>query len=235
MKAIKLIIILGWLIFLPLAAKADSVWIGNHAACTDIGCISQNNCVLAAVNRDQKGVLDQKYGAGNVICCDCSISESGCCSYHDYLLAPHAEASNRLACYLKQTSPNLGEVDAYYVNRQPSSDGTRCEPQIGSNAPSAPTPSADGQALYAFEPISNPLKTTDFNVVAGRVIKAFFAIIGTIALLMAIYGGFMWMTAAGNQAKAKKGMSTLVWMAAGLLIIYSAYVLVKFVLEMVGK
>ena len=68
----------------------------------------------------------------------------------------------------------------------------------------------------------------------GKIINAVLGIVGSIALVMVIYGGFIWMTAAGNQEKVTKGRDVLVWAAVGLFIIFSSYALVKFVFTGLG-
>ncbi|MCK5510829.1 hypothetical protein KAI65_04810 [Candidatus Parcubacteria bacterium] len=46
-----------------------------------------------------------------------------------------------------------------------------------------------------------------------------------------IYGGFVWMMAAGSNEKVQKGKDILVWATLGLVVIFSAYAVVKFVVE----
>lgn len=88
--------------------------------------------------------------------------------------------------------------------------------------------------LPKFTKLTNPLGTTSIPVVIGRVVKAILLIIGSLAFLMFVYGGFVWMTAAGNEAKVETGRNTLIWATLGLIIIFSAYVLVKFLMEAIG-
>ena len=88
------------------------------------------------------------------------------------------------------------------------------------------------------DPVSlpNPL-TTDGKAgptipeLIGKVIKAVLGIVGSLALVMFIYGGITWMTSAGNAEKVQKGKDILVWAAIGLIIIFTSYVLVRFVLK----
>jgi len=68
----------------------------------------------------------------------------------------------------------------------------------------------------------------------GKVINAILGIVGSLALAMFIFGGFTWMTAAGNAEKVKKGKDILVWATLGLVIIFSSYALVKFVFTSLG-
>jgi hypothetical protein len=63
------------------------------------------------------------------------------------------------------------------------------------------------------------------------VIRGVFGIIGTIALVIFIYGGFMWMTAFGEESKVKKGWDTMIWAGMGLAVIFGSYVAVDFILK----
>ncbi len=47
---------------------------------------------------------------------------------------------------------------------------------------------------------------------------------------MFIYGGLVWMTAAGFNEKVQKGKDILIWATVGLVIIFTSYALVRFVL-----
>ena len=79
--------------------------------------------------------------------------------------------------------------------------------------------------------IENPLGTdVNVNVLLGRVINAVMGIVGSLALAMFIYGGFIWMTAAGNNERVTKGKDILIWATLGLIVIFSAYAIVNFVL-----
>jgi len=56
-------------------------------------------------------------------------------------------------------------------------------------------------------------------------------VVGTIALIIFIYAGILWMTAHGNAEREKKAMDTIVWASIGILVILSSYALVNFILE----
>jgi hypothetical protein len=77
----------------------------------------------------------------------------------------------------------------------------------------------------------NPLGTTNIPQLIGRIIKAILGIIGSIAFLMFIYGGFLWMTAGGSPEAVKKGKETLIWATIGLATIFFAYAAVSFVIN----
>ena len=65
----------------------------------------------------------------------------------------------------------------------------------------------------------------------GRVL---FSIIGALALVMFIYGGFILILSQGNPEKVKKGTGAMVAAVIGLVIAFGGYVLVKFLGDAVG-
>lgn len=84
--------------------------------------------------------------------------------------------------------------------------------------------------VFAAE-LVDPLGGGDIPTLIGSIIKYVLGIVGSIALLMFIYGGFMWLTSGGNPEKIKKGRDVLVWAALGLAIIFLSYTLVGFVIK----
>lgn len=80
--------------------------------------------------------------------------------------------------------------------------------------------------------LCNPLgeNKTSIPVLLGIVINTVLGIVGSLALVMFIYGGILWMLSAGNAEQVKKGKETLIWAAIGIIVIFSAYALVKLVL-----
>ena len=77
---------------------------------------------------------------------------------------------------------------------------------------------------------ASPKGTTDISTIIGKVIKAVLGIVGSIALLMFIYGGFLWLTSGGGKERIKKGKDILIWAIIGLVIIFLSYTLVEFVI-----
>jgi hypothetical protein len=67
-----------------------------------------------------------------------------------------------------------------------------------------------------------------FLITAVGIGSYVFTIIGALALLMFLYGGIIWITSHGNPEKVKKGMEIFVAAVIGLVIVFSAYMLVKY-------
>lgn len=80
--------------------------------------------------------------------------------------------------------------------------------------------------------LTNPLgPNTNVYTLAGRVVSVVLGLVGTIALVMFIYGGIVWMTSGGSKDKIKKGKDAIVWSVIGMAVIFASYGLTKFLLD----
>ncbi|MEK7072916.1 MAG: hypothetical protein AAB974_00565 [Patescibacteria group bacterium] len=73
------------------------------------------------------------------------------------------------------------------------------------------------------------LGTADIRVTIASIINVFMGLLGIIAVVIILYGGFMWMTAAGNEERVDKARKMIVSGIIGLAIILSAYAIARFV------
>ena len=84
--------------------------------------------------------------------------------------------------------------------------------------------------------LTNPLGSISTpQALIGKIINTVLGVVGSIALLMFVYGGITWMTSSGSPEKVKHGRDTIVWSAIGLAIIFSAYGLVRVLIEGIKK
>ncbi len=83
--------------------------------------------------------------------------------------------------------------------------------------------------------LENKLNADTPQELIGIVIDAVLGIVGSLALLMFVFGGITWMTSSGSADKVKKGRDIIVWAAIGLVIVFSAYGLTRVLLEGVMK
>lgn len=79
-------------------------------------------------------------------------------------------------------------------------------------------------------PLYNPLGEVSLPILIGRAIQAVLGITGSLALLMFVWGGFVWLTSAGVPARIKSGRDTLMWASIGIAVIFGAYALVNFLI-----
>jgi len=77
--------------------------------------------------------------------------------------------------------------------------------------------------------LENPLgsEVSNPNILIGRIIDAILGLVGSLALVMLVYGGLTWMTSSGNPEKVKKGRDILIWSTIGLVIVFASYGLVR--------
>jgi heme/copper-type cytochrome/quinol oxidase subunit 2 len=73
------------------------------------------------------------------------------------------------------------------------------------------------------------LGTQDVRVTIARIINVFMGLLGIIAVVIVLYGGFLWMTASGNEDRVEKAKKLIVAGIIGLAIILSAYAIASFV------
>lgn len=63
----------------------------------------------------------------------------------------------------------------------------------------------------------------------GRIIGAVLSLLGVIFLILMIYGGFIWMTARGNETKVTEAKDLITSALIGLIIVLAAYAITAFV------
>jgi hypothetical protein len=60
-------------------------------------------------------------------------------------------------------------------------------------------------------------------------------VIGSVTLLMFVYGGIMFLISGGSSEKVTKAKGILVAAVIGLIIVFSSYLIIKFVLGAIGR
>ena len=98
-----------------------------------------------------------------------------------------------------------------------------------------------GLIVFQFLPLiskavelNDPLGNRSIPVLIGDVIKVILGIVGSLAFIMFIYGGFTWMTAGGSDQRIKTGRDILVWAVLGLAVIFASYAILTFVFQALG-
>lgn len=75
----------------------------------------------------------------------------------------------------------------------------------------------------------------DVNPIIGTLISVILSFLGVIFLILMVYGGYMWMTAAGNEEKAKKARALIQAAVLGLIVVVGAYAMTIFVMSRIAK
>lgn len=95
---------------------------------------------------------------------------------------------------------------------------------------SDPIPCNAGEAC-----INNPITPNSPQALIGQIINVVLGIVGSLALIMFVFGGITWMTSSGSPEKVKRGRDILIWAAIGLVIIFSSYALTNFVIKGIAQ
>ena len=73
-----------------------------------------------------------------------------------------------------------------------------------------------------------------FEEVVGGYIQGALALLGVIFLVLLVYGGYVWMTAHGNEEKVMTAKQLIIAAVIGLLIVVAAYAVTYYLLLKFG-
>lgn len=69
---------------------------------------------------------------------------------------------------------------------------------------------------------------SDIKTSAGKIIGVALSFVGAIFFILMIYGGFLWMTARGDEGQVTKAKDMIFAAVIGLVIVLSAYAITSF-------
>ncbi len=67
--------------------------------------------------------------------------------------------------------------------------------------------------------------------IVGGLIRVGLSVVGVLLLILLLYAGFLWMTAAGNEENIKKARSIITNTIIGIIIVAASYAIADFVLS----
>jgi uncharacterized membrane protein YwzB len=73
--------------------------------------------------------------------------------------------------------------------------------------------------------------TTDLPTLIGNIIAVLLSVLGIVFVVLVVYAGFLYLTAAGDDSKVKKAKELLTQSVIGLIIIIAAYAIASFVID----
>lgn len=89
-----------------------------------------------------------------------------------------------------------------------------------------------------IDPIDNPSRiggatnfADDFRPLLLQFLNFFLGFLGLLAVLLVIYGGFLYMTAAGDDGKTETGKKVILYAVVGIIIILISFALVNTLLS----
>ena len=75
---------------------------------------------------------------------------------------------------------------------------------------------------------------TDIRVVIANIIQIVLGFLAIIFLVLTLYAGFRYMTAAGNEEQTKKALSQITDAVIGLVVVIASWALVSFIIRMLS-
>ncbi len=75
--------------------------------------------------------------------------------------------------------------------------------------------------------LTNPLGQTDVRLIIARIIQGVLSFSGSVALLMFVYGGILWLTSLGDSKRVQRGKDIFIWASLGIIVIASSYIVVN--------
>jgi len=77
-------------------------------------------------------------------------------------------------------------------------------------------------------------QVNDFIVLAANVARWILGIVGSLTLIMFVYGGVLFLISAGSSDKVSQAKKILTAAVVGLIIVFGSYLIVKFALSTIG-
>ena len=78
-------------------------------------------------------------------------------------------------------------------------------------------------------------KTATAESIISLIISTVLSFFGVIFLILAIYGGYIWMIARGNEQEVDKAKNIIQGAVIGLIIVFAAYAISWYVINILGN
>lgn len=128
----------------------------------------------------------------------------------------------------KTTEGGLAQGTCEAVGGTPES-----QPTEGGAPGGAGGAGGEGAGDYGLSAVTG-LPKGEISDVIIRVIRYVLGLVGVVLFAMLIYGGFMYMTSAGNEEQVKKAKNVLTYAIVGIVIIAMAFLITEFIIGALG-
>ncbi|MFZ5363897.1 MAG: pilin [Patescibacteria group bacterium] len=148
-----------------------------------------------------------------------------------YYITGRCSGIGAVACPSGFTCQDIPSRGMYCITNEAGMASTRCPEGQEFKDGACRTPSTATTGPVEF---TSPIGAVSPTQLIGKAIKTVLGILGAVALLIFVYGGFVWMTSGGSPEKIKTARTTLVWAVLGMAVIFLSYAAVDFVLKAFG-
>lgn len=168
-------------------------------------CESTQGC-----KKSLRTLLTRDGYSSNISFCSSSIDPNNCYNKKVDECVLKKDSLGNSFCKLVSFSSNSSTIGQTVINEEEKDD----EKHATSKTP--------------FPTLENPLSSSATpQKMIGKIINIIMGLVGSLALIMFIFGGISWMTAGGNEEKVKKSIGIIVWSVIGLAAIFLSYALVR--------
>ncbi len=91
----------------------------------------------------------------------------------------------------------------------------------------------DAGTLVEQTRVPTGLPSADAQTLAGTLISAALTIVGVVFFILMLYGGFLWMTARGNEDQVDRSKQIIIASMIGIIVIVGAYAITQFIITAV--
>ncbi|HNU90154.1 MAG TPA: pilin, partial [bacterium] len=169
------------------------------------------------------------YSRGDAGCKKNNVNTPKCCG----TCTTHDLKSAGAARCLVSCNNNYPEHDG--GGDQYCTDGKKCCYMPASVTPQTPSagPSNNEKPVESSLPHFSSLITATPTATIGNVIRTLLGLAGSLTIIMMTYAGILWMTAGGKEKRVTQAKNIIVWTVIGLVLIFTSYTVVNFILTTV--
>jgi len=88
--------------------------------------------------------------------------------------------------------------------------------------------------LESFREVTS-LPTSNIQATVANILNAALGLLGLVAVIIILIGGFKWMTAMGNDDAVKKAKALIIQGVIGLIIVVCSFAIAQFVLRAIAS
>lgn len=170
----------------------------------------------------------------------CVCQDMSCLDVSDMIVSDQAGFCADVPCKGGYVPPATFKdcVARNAVYNKTNAIGTTVSGVIGQILPPLqPAQDEIGKLKTAAGETLNPVKfstgSTGVFQIISKIINFFVGTAGMVSMMLYIWAGFLWMSAAGNAENVGKAQQILMWTTLGVVVTLSSYILLDFVINTV--
>lgn len=178
--------------------------------------------------------------AGQEILCNASLVGDSACKAlcekdGDGLDCTYKPNSNTCVATIVKPKPKNADPETAPIPDDPKKDAATPKPAAEvpaqGTSPNSEKSNIPADLKQDIKALNQFGEGTTIPILLGRAVRIAMGLVGTIALVMFVYGGVLWMTAGGNSDRVQHAAKILVWSGLGIVVIVASVALADFLFE----